>query len=379
MAQKFCTKCGHELKSGQKFCTFCGEKVHNPTKPNPNELTPEEKEKVNNIRKTLNVVFLCVISFVSLLFIIAPFLPIAASGGKSVYGKIDFIYLINDAPANLKNIYNLLPYKEYYGFQVVIYVLQCVFFFGGLIGTYLCVILGLIKNIKRFAAKKDIDLKIFFTAGALQLPSIMLNAIVYFKSDNYNMIGFGAGSILVMVGLAFIIICSFAKIAFSYYERKHLMKSVIANGVSAIMLFIAFFISFSPLTTNFNGYDFYSENGGMYAMFTALQQYSSSQYAEFDASYFVPGLFVIILSVLSMVFLIIVIKQMLKDDSTLTVTFSVIALLLLVGAAALSCHLLGAQGMFYIGTIIGIAFIAFAIIGMMIAKSLGKRRRHADY
>ena len=360
--------------------------------PSPVEEAPKEEAKPNKGVLIVNMIAAGLCLLAALFLVIGMFGPVFSARGTGQYTAYAFKYFFKDKPDTLRQIRDLnLPRSTYYSFELSQFVLECVLFFGGLIGCLVCTIIGIVKNIMALTKKQEPNIDLLLTAGSLRLLIIFLFAAKFATESNvsgaYIDTDFGWGGGLTVAALAVCLTAALGRNIFGAISKKENLPSTIVRSATTIFAFVIAFAAFAPLTkvTYYNGY--YTESVSLNAYSfaeTAIAQYSYSSSAELNDVIFVPGLMSMFLSFAGMLIMFAAFKKALDSKSKAApIVNSVLAALFLIVAGVLSIvscqEYIGTGGTyrygFASGPVAGIALIFVIVIpGLIVSNILNKSK-----
>ena len=284
-----------------------------------------------------------------------------------------------------------MPRSTYYSFELSQFVLECVLFFGGLIGCLICTIIAIVKNIMALTKKQEPNIDLLLTAGSLRLLIIFLFAAKFATEANvsgaYIDTDFGWGGGLTVAALAICLTAALGRNVVGAVSKKENIPSTIVRSVTTIFAFIIALAAFAPLTkvTYYSGY--YTESVSLNAYSfaeTAIAQYSYSSSAELKDEIFVPGLMSMFLSFAGMLIMFGAFKKALDPKSKAApIVNSVLAVFFLIVAGVLSlisCQEYIGSGSGYgygfaSGPVAGIVLIFVIVIpGLIVSNVLNKSK-----
>lgn len=393
MSQKFCTKCGCELKPGLKFCTHCGA----PLKVEENAQvidSPIEQptSKIENTKaaKDCNTIIAIIAIIVSVLIFVSCFGVVAEPNTDfSSFGdlnKIDFLYFFKAGPDHLTSIYNQSNSFELFGVELTLFIIETVLFFVGAISSILFSILMVIRSIKSLKQGDEVNLKFMIIAAVVRLASILFivarrrlssSASYYFMGIDY-----GWGAILFVVSFAIALVCLFAQKIIKMVYCKKTIAAVILRFVAVVTTFVLMFVVFSPLSkTHYIG-GFVNRLSGIYLAEVAFSNYSYSTSGNLDLVTVFCGLISFVFVIAGLSTSTLTIRSAFNDKKVSTIVLSGISLVSLVVASILSLKCTEqlypsgphVANSFDTGPIVGIVLIAAIVIPCFIASNLLEKK-----
>ena len=149
-----CTKCGAELKPGTKFCPSCGEQLE---KNQVIETKSKPKSKATNGNKlhpVINYVLLGMFFLIAVLSIVGFFGDIALQKAFGLSEPVTIRYFFGEGAKDLEKIALLYEADEFYNFSLISLVLHSIVYFGGIVGLFTTIGIGIYKAVVSFKTKQ---------------------------------------------------------------------------------------------------------------------------------------------------------------------------------------------------------------------------------
>lgn len=403
-----CPKCGETVSIGDKFCKKCGAKltkdeveekpveekpVEKPVeKPAPKkEVAVDSAEKKEKTKRVMNVIVAAIC-----LFAVA-FISIGVFGNlfslrydfDSLNKNIGFEYFVKSYPETLGQLSSSIGNSGYYRYLVIMFVIESIFYYGGIIASVILSIFAIIRNIKAIINKSEPNTKLAFAAGASMLPIILLlgaRMSIDYKSFLSTSLAWGAN--MVITGLVFIFVAiSTKKIAKAFIEKENIASAFISTAASLLLL-IFIFNAFYPLVTVRQ-----SDMGtptmttsGIYFAESVMSKYASTGTALSDVEIgsLITGVLSFVFSTMGIAMIYLAYQNSLKDKKISSIIYVGVTYLLVILAGGLSV----ASARLYLndnvnnynyglagGPICALVFLQFALAGLIVSLALTKKKK----
>ena len=271
-----CPNCGKEVKPGEKYCRYCGKKIKRirmcpncgiavddetmycpkcgtkipddgfvyNEKPHikQNKIEEPETEGPKPIDRIVSYIFVSLFAVISILFIVGMFGDFLQTKSILLTGTTSqgISFFFGEGARTLSSSYNSYPYKEYFAFTVVEFVLDNVAYFGGLIGLAISLFFATKNLVKAAQLKEEINHKPLTGMIISVLPYLF---IIY--SHNYMKVGgsgiiaalssYGWGTTMLVVAIL-LMICTI--LAYSIVVGKKNAKQILQTSLIGVTLIL---------------------------------------------------------------------------------------------------------------------------------------------
>ena len=243
-----CKECGFETTDAYDFCPKCGKSLDEQYVSNgavrvsngPRSSTFSNSSK---IKQTISYVALAFVAIASLLLIIGWFGDIISGyGSGSMRAGKSIGYYFGDA---MKSINQLKEYNhmDAYNYSLITFVIDCIFYFGGIITSVFMLILGLVDASKKYKENKPVDFTPFVACVLCAIPHLVFLAIRSSANATYSgtsiSVGYGWGSNLLIASIFIVILTVFAqKIADAVVDKKNYIAQIVSAIAATLMIII---------------------------------------------------------------------------------------------------------------------------------------------
>lgn len=395
-----CPKCGETVSIGDKFCKKCGAKltkdevVKTPVeeKPVEKEVAVDSAEKKEKTKRIMNVIVAAIC-----LFAVA-FISIGVFGNlfsirydfDSLNKNIGFEYFVKSYPETLGQLSSSIGDSGYYRYLVIMFVIESIFYYGGIIASVILSIFAIIRNIKAIINKSEPNTKLAFAAGASMLPIILfLGARMSIEYKSFLSTSLAWGANMVITGLVFIFIAiSTKKIAKAFIEKENIASAFISTAASFLLL-IFIFNAFYPIVTVKQVSDIGTATvttSGIYFAETVMSKYASTGTALSDVEIgsLITGVLSFVFSIMGIAMIYLAYQNSLKDKKISSIIYVGVTYLLVILAGGLSV----AAARLYLndnvnnynyglagGPICALVFLQFALAGLIVSLALTKKKK----
>ena len=272
-----CKKCGTELREGSQFCHVCGAPIENNQKVKPEKVIRQEKQKVNTselIRKIFNYALMSLFLLASLFMIMGFFGKVMTAHALGVKESIGIKYFFGDRARDLKQIKEALDYPDYYHFVLSYFIVHSVTYFGGMIGMFVVVGLGIRKFVKCIINKELFPRKYFILLLSTPLLYLMFTSFLMILTSDVSVkstFGWGTGMLFascIICAVSFMI--SF--ISEAVFEKKNIVIRSLVSVAFFLTLFTAIFGVRNHIAVSESGV---TANVSVYVYVSAIAQSSS--------------------------------------------------------------------------------------------------------
>ena len=271
---KKCPKCAITFDDDSKFCPNCGteliEVIDTPVEEVPEEpkeevvekredktpetaskkeISPEGKEKA---KKIINIIIAAICLFAMTFIVSGVFgdiLVVSTPTISTVPTSIGLKYFFKTYPETLQELKSQIPGSMYYNYSLIMFIFECILYFGGMVASVVLAVFAIIKNIKSLTKHYEPNTKLVFASAAAMLPIILfISARLYAEREVVLETSTGWGASLLITGFVFAFVAiTVKKIALAIIEKKNLAVTIV-RSVSALLLLIFLFNAFYPLT-----------------------------------------------------------------------------------------------------------------------------------
>ena len=365
---KKCPNCHKEYNDDAKFCLECGAQLEKVVEVESEKSTAEQPELIRKPRRTprwLTVVF-SALSFALFSFFMLGYLgPELELYGNSGSGQIAMriTYYFGGGIQNLMNIYNTMPYQEFFVFDLVLYILQCIAFFGGFIATITFSVLGIIDGVKTISEGKDVDTKYLLIVALCAIPHIFFsvapNVVKISGGAEYLRVyeGWGIGLLKFAFITTFILISAFNIVKNAIF-RNGVLKTIFASVVT-LFLSITAMMMFEDVVS-FSNSAASGDVNAFYALETSLYSFSDGT-SNFIGLPLLYGGIAIVFVIISVILSTLSLKSVIKEQYSRAIVF--------IGANFFSSIIASLFAAGSVGELISDTFNPFVLIsGSVIAR-----------
>lgn len=194
---KKCPKCNKEIEDNVSFCPYCGAKTN-------------EQNSAPSKNNALNVLFIVLFSIFAVLLLVGMFGEVAKQayfykGRQTDSTSLSVRYFFGDGAKMLQQVKsNEFNGNGYYPFRLAMFILENIFFFGGVAGLIVSIVFMVMNFVK--VVINNQPLKLFPLCGLILsvFPYLFLMSIQHFthyqRGDEVRIISFGWGAILLLIG-----------------------------------------------------------------------------------------------------------------------------------------------------------------------------------
>ena len=235
-----CKECGFETTDAYDFCPKCGKSLDEQYVSNGARSSTFSSS--SKIKQIISYVALAFVAIASLLLIIGWFGDIIGGSGTGIRAGKSIGYYFGDA---MKSINELKQYNhmDAYNYSLITFVIDCIFYFGGIIISVFMLILGFVDASKKYKENKPVDLTPFVVCVLCAIPHLVFLAIRSSASATYSgtsiSVGYGWGSNLLIASIFIVILTVFAqKIANAVVDKKNYIAQIVSAIAATFMIII---------------------------------------------------------------------------------------------------------------------------------------------
>ena len=284
-------------------------------------------ESVLNIRlmKWLNIVFTS-LSFALFGFFMLGYIgpELTVYSNSSIFSNVSMriTYYFGGGIQELIKVYQSMPYHEYFAYQLGLYILQFLAFFGGFIGTIVFSIFGITNGVKTISENREVNIKYLLIVALCSIPHIFLTVspnVLSVSGVEYISIseGWGIGLLQFAFVATFILLSAFLVVR-NAIARKNLLRTIFTSVV----------IMFLGITTMsmFNDVVSFSNNNGSgeVGVFYALTQ-NLYNFSEGTTNYlglpFIYGIAAILFAIASVTLSVLSLLSAIKEKYEKAIIF----------------------------------------------------------
>ncbi len=252
---RICSECGKEVDNDTNFCPKCGSKISDDgyirnSKSYAKQSSVAKEQKP--LSHTVNYFFLAIFGFLAVIIVVGMFGDIFTTTsrglGVGLTLSVGIKYFFGTGSDALKQILSAYTYKEYYTFTMSKFVLENIFYFGGLLGLFTSLVFMVINFVKVGGQKESIKHGPIYGLIISVIPYLFIVAFHNFVSEDYSgvnaSISFGWGTIMVFVGVL-LLLCSLIAydILNSQKDGKQIGSAVLHSLIPMVMVVVVIFCS----------------------------------------------------------------------------------------------------------------------------------------
>lgn len=250
---RICSECGKEVDNDTNFCPKCGSKISDDgyirNSKSYSKQTGATKEQ-KPLSQMVNYAFITIFGILAVIILVGMFGDILTTNsrgmGIGLSINVGIKYFFGSGAESLKQILDVYKYKEYYTFTMSKFVLENIFYFGGLLGLFTSLVFMVINFVKVGGQKENIKHGPIYGLVISVVPYLFIMAFHNFASESYSGIeaslSFGWGTIMVLVG-ALLLLCSLIvyDILNSQRDSKHIGSAILHGLVPMVMVIVVIF------------------------------------------------------------------------------------------------------------------------------------------
>ena len=311
---RVCSECGKEVDDETVFCPKCGSKIPDDGFIRNSKSISRQSKSSSAEQKPLSsyitYAFTAIFGILAILLIVGMFGNIIKANTLGLSSEQSIKYFFGEGAKNLESIKESYKYKEYYTFTVIEFVLDNIFYFGGLVGLITSIVFTVINLVKACSLKEEIKHAPLYGMVISVLPYLFIIAYQNFANMNYMSITlsatFGWGTTMLVVAvlclLFFILVHGCLS---SSKNSKDVIASIIREltpiAIASIVIFgMSLVLSYSNSSEGVT--ESYQINAAYYPR-SVLMSFSSEAIDSFPSSAVtaIVGYFLLLLSSLLMI------------------------------------------------------------------------------
>lgn len=234
---RVCSECGKEVDDETVFCPKCGSKIpddgfiRNSKSISRQSSSAEQKSLSSHV----TYIFTAIFGILAVLLIVGMFGNILKANTLGFSSEQSIKYFFGDGAKALESIKESYKYNEYYTFIVIEFVLDNIFYFGGLVGLITSIVFMVINLVRACSLKEEIKHAPLYGMAISVLPYLFIIAYQNFATANYISIPisvtFGWGTTMLVVAVLCLL---FFILAHSFLSSNKNTKGVIASIIRGL-------------------------------------------------------------------------------------------------------------------------------------------------